>query len=138
MDPLRAERYRDKLHHADRRLGQVAEWRDAARDDERSRLARYHAFQEAAEATTDLAAMVVSDLGKRVEDDYRNLETLVEAGIVSRELLRGLVAAAGLRNRIVHEYNGLDEPKADAAMERLSPVIRRYLEEVERWLTPQK
>lgn len=138
MDQERRQRYRDKLAHADRRLQQVDAWRVEVERSEAHRLGRYKAFQEAAEATTDLAAMVLHDLGQPVRDDYRNLEALSHAGIVSASALRGLNSAIGLRNRLVHEYNGLDEPKAEQAMARLCDVIRQFLEEVERWLTSAK
>lgn len=80
MDQERRQRYRDKLAHADRRLQQVDAWRSEVERSEVHRLARYKAFQEAAEAATDLAAMVLHDLGQPVRDDYRNLESLSEAG----------------------------------------------------------
>lgn len=138
MDGARRQRYLDKLEHADRRLTQAAEWRAEAEGREAVRLGRYKAFQEAVEAVTDLAAMMLVDQGHGVHDDYRNLEVLADLGVVSRSLLPALTRATGLRNRLVHEYNGLDARKADEGMDRSSAALREFLEGVERWLTSMK
>lgn len=138
MDSTRRERYRDKLDHAARRLHQVEAWEPDARASEAHRLGRYKAFQEAAEAATDLAAMVLADLGLPVKDDYRNLESLAAAGVLAADLVKPLSAAVGLRNRLVHEYNGLDEALAGQAMARLGGPLRAYLEQVERWSASTK
>ncbi|MEM4155552.1 MAG: HepT-like ribonuclease domain-containing protein [Archaeoglobaceae archaeon] len=57
----------------------------------------------------DVCAMLVKDLGKRVEDDYSNIEILHELGILDKELAEKLKTCNGLRNWLVHRYNKLDK-----------------------------
>lgn len=138
MDAARRARYLDKLAHADARLGLAEEWLGAARVSTKDRLAAYKAFQEAAEAATDLAAMAVADSGRVPKDDYMNLASCVELGLTSPALLPALRKAVGLRNRLVHEYNGIDDATALSSMEALAPKVREFLGGVERWLTSKR
>lgn len=133
MDPARRARYRDKIDHARGRLDLAAAWRPAAHTEVKDRLAAYKAFQEAAEAAEDLVAMALVDSGRQPKDDHANLDAAAEAGVFRKESVDALHEAAGLRNRLVHEYNGLDDETALEAMEALIPPLRQFLEEVERW-----
>lgn len=138
VDPARVQRYADKLDHAARRLGQVEEWLVGADRDAMPRLATYKAFQEVAEACADLASMMTIDSGRAVKDDHRNFEVLAEMGLVPPRLVPKLAEATGLRNRLVHEYNGLDDARALRSIRTLTPALRSFLEEVERWFTSRK
>lgn len=93
----------------------------------------YKAFQEACEAVSDRAAMVVVDAGMTAKDDYLNLDATVKAGLAIGPALDDLKAATGLRNRLVHEYNGLDDAIALEAIQQLAPAL--LLREVETWST---
>lgn len=135
MDPQRLRRYRDKLRHADEALGDVEAWLPEAGTDRKSRRAVYKAFQEACEAAADLAAMVAVDSGVSAKDDYLNFDEARKAGLDIERELSDLKEATGLRNRIVHEYNGLDDKVALEAMADLAPALRSFLEAVEAWLT---
>ena len=58
---------------------------------------------------SDLAMHLVADGGLGVPGDARGAyELLGRAGVVTPDLARRLAAAVGLRNRIAHEYGGLD------------------------------
>ena len=58
---------------------------------------------------SDLALHVVSARGLGVPGDVRSaFELLAKAGMIDGELGSKLAAAVGLRNRIAHEYTGLD------------------------------
>lgn len=135
MDGPRAARYVDKIAHAHRRLAQVEAWLGDARKDERSALATFKAFQEAAEAAADLAAMACVDAGRPARDDYANFARLAELGVVPVAIVKPLEEATGLRNRLVHEYDGVDPPRAFEAIARLAPAIASFLREVESWLS---
>ena len=70
----------------------------------------------ALQGANDLAMHVVADRGLGVPGDARGaFELLERSGIVPRDLARKLAAAVGLRNRIAHEYGGLDLRKVHAA-----------------------
>jgi uncharacterized protein YutE (UPF0331/DUF86 family) len=137
VEPARAARYVDKIDHARDRLGLMDEWREAAGKDIKSRLAAYKAFQEAAEAVGDLLAMALIDLGRTPKDDHANVEDAARAGVVPAAFVGPLHEATGLRNRLVHEYERLDTPRALASTVRLLPVLEATLEEVERWMRKQ-
>lgn len=135
MDAPRAARYVDKIAHARRRLAQVDAWLADARKDERSALATFKAFQEAAEAAADLAAMSCVDAGRPARDDYANFARAAEQGVFTIALVKPLEEATGLRNRLVHEYDGVDPPRALEAIARLAPGIASFLQEVESWVS---
>lgn len=134
MEPSRLERYLDKLDHARERLSFVQAWSPKASGEAHWRLATYKAFQEAAEATSDLFAMAVVDSGKPAKDDYRNLDLAAEKGVIDEDRVDALAEATGLRNRLVHEYETLDEELAIDSIEHLVEPMRSALEEVETWL----
>ncbi|MHB8584860.1 MAG: HepT-like ribonuclease domain-containing protein [Thermoplasmatota archaeon] len=135
MDSARLQRYADKLAHAENRLGLFASWREDAGKDLRTRLASYKALQEAAEAFADVAAMIVVDSKRAVKDDATNLRILSEAGVVAPGLTVALVEINGLRNVLVHEYDGIDDARALASAARLAPSMERAIKEVRIWLS---
>ncbi len=55
--------------------------------------------------------MVVRDKGRVVEDDYSNLERMTKI-LGSESLLEDLKEDNGLRNILVHEYNGVVDKQA--------------------------
>ncbi|MGQ0536225.1 MAG: DUF86 domain-containing protein [Methanobacteriota archaeon] len=133
MDPERNVRYRDKIAHARHRLDVFLEWSPGAAGSLQVRLACYKAFQEAAEATLDVVSMMVKDSSRDSKDDYTNIAILQEAGIVSVEMAKSLNELNGLRNRLVHEYNGIRDELAIESGRRLVPRIASFFEEVGRW-----
>lgn len=138
MDARRGRRYADKLRHAREALADVVAWSDEAATDRKSRRAVYKAFQEACEAVSDLAAMLVVDAGITSRDDYLNLDAAAKALPSLVPHLAALKEATGLRNRLVHEYNGLDDGVALEAIGELVPAVDAFLAEVESWWTSQQ
>lgn len=61
------------------------------------------------EAAMDLAAMLLKDQGKKIEDDYANIESLKESGTITEALAVKLKKCNGLRNYLVHRYNKVDD-----------------------------
>lgn len=111
------------------------EWVGQASKGAMARLATYKAFQEAAEAAADLAAMALVDSGKPARDDYANFDLAARAGICAEGLAAPLAESTGLRNVLIHEYDGIDVDRALAGIDRLAPAIEAFLTEVERWLS---
>jgi uncharacterized protein YutE (UPF0331/DUF86 family) len=138
VDPSRVERYLDKLDHARERLGLVQAWTPKARTEAHWRLATYKAFQEAAEAIGDLVAMAVVDSGHPAKDDYRNVDLAVEEDALAPRLADPLAEATGLRNRLVHEYETLDDEIALESVEQLVEPMLEALAEVETWLDSRR
>ncbi|MCK4287149.1 MAG: DUF86 domain-containing protein, partial [Candidatus Lokiarchaeota archaeon] len=52
--------------------------------------------------------MIVKDVKLIPKDDYSNINIIKNKKIVNSDLAAKLREANGLRNRIVHDYNGLD------------------------------
>lgn len=138
MDERRARRSREKLRHADEALADVEAWLPDGAADRKTRRAVYKAFQEACEAATDLAAMVIVDAGHNAMDDYVDFDEAAKAGLRITEHLDALKEATGVRNRLIHEYNGLDDRIALEAIPDLVPALRAFLEEVEGWSTSRR
>jgi uncharacterized protein YutE (UPF0331/DUF86 family) len=132
----RAGRYKDKLDLIFKRAGQAQDWledvsSDVFLEDDKTKLASYKAFQEAVEACMDLVAMMCKDLGIKPQDDYGNLENLVDLTEGSKKVL---IEANGLRNHLVHRYNRRDDLLALGSMRGLLSGIMAFGEEVETWL----
>lgn len=90
-----------------------------------------HAVQVAVDAAMDLAAMRVRDLGKEVQDDYHNLETLAEAGALDGSLAGDLRTLNGLRNAIVHKYNRFEEAVVFEDLDEIRRVLDSFARSME-------
>ena len=139
IDESRLRRYREKILHIERRISQIEEWtlnytdEDFIRD-EKTKLAVYKAFQEIVESIMDIIAMMCKDMGIPPKDDYTNIETVGNLGIINRELSEKLIEANGLRNRLVHHYNKLDDKIAFESIKELLEPILKFVGVVEDWI----
>jgi uncharacterized protein YutE (UPF0331/DUF86 family) len=93
-------------------------------------------LQEAIEAALDINAHVIAERGVDVPDDYfGGFIKLGELGILSHELADALAPSAGLRNRLVHEYDAIDDAKVLAAVGTILDLYPRYIQAIESDLT---
>ncbi len=93
-------------------------------------------LQEAIEAALDINAHVIAESGRAVPEDYHaGFLKLAELGILPLELAQELAPAAGLRNRLVHGYDTIDDAKVLAAIGRTLELFPRYVHAVEAMLT---
>lgn len=83
------------------------------------------------EAAMDIIAMLVKDLGKKVEDDYHNIETLTDLGIIDSDLADSLKMCNGLRNWIVHRYNGVDTTLVLESIDEVRDTLFIFIEQIE-------
>lgn len=132
MDEERISRYREKISIIEKRKDNIDSWIRSG--DEKSILAVYKAYQELMEAFTDIFAMILRDSEIMVKDDYTNIERLREKNILDEEHEGLMKEANGLRNRLVHEYNGLERKLAIESIERINSEIEGVLEVIKRWL----
>lgn len=66
-------------------------------------------------------------------DYYRSFTLLGQADLIPNELAEALAPSTGLRNRLVHEYDDLDDRivlEAVAEVRRLFPEYARAVEEL--------
>ncbi|WP_371802316.1 DUF86 domain-containing protein [Candidatus Lokiarchaeum ossiferum] len=141
MKEERKQRYFNKLHHFGKYLSLLSEW---IGDQDSKQLANklnyqelfgiYHAFQLAMEVVADLASMISKDSSNLSRDDYSNYHLLYEKKIISEISFKEIKDLNGLRNRIVHDYNGLvDNISLEGILESLIS-LPAFKEEIEKWL----
>jgi uncharacterized protein YutE (UPF0331/DUF86 family) len=133
----RQNRYRDKLDLLEERIEDVDTWlqdsNEQLLDNKERRFALYKAFQEAVEVITDICAMYLSDTGRGIGDDRDNIEKAGGA-LYSNEISEELGEANGLRNRVVHDYNGFDAATAVESMANILPALHKFHGEVKAWI----
>ena len=134
MDIQRLKRYKDKISLAAKRIEEIGEWHRGFFEQEKDKLACYKAFQEAVEASLDMVAMMVKDSSQIPKDDYTNTDMLKNLNVITSATAGILAEANGLRNRVVHEYNGLQDRRAYTAILGLLPALETFLGEVGQWL----
>ena len=142
MSPVDAAMVRRKLAHIVSCLDALGPLAALTLEEYRGRLyerkATERLLQEAIEAALDVNAHMVAEAGGVVPDDYYGgFVTLGDLGILPPDLARSLAPSAGLRNRLVHEYGGLDDAKVLASIAVLRDVYPRYIQGIERHLTAQ-
>jgi len=75
--------------------------------------------------------MLLKDLGFRVEDDYSNIEKLVELKVIDEELGEKLKTCNGLRNWLVHRYNRIDTKIVLESVDEVKGILMKFIERVE-------
>lgn len=92
-------------------------------------------LQEAIEAALDVNAHLIAELGMEVPDDYfGGFAKLSELGVLPNELAHALAPSAGLRNRLVHEYDQIDDAKVLTAVGTMVDLYPRYIQAIENHL----
>jgi uncharacterized protein YutE (UPF0331/DUF86 family) len=93
-------------------------------------------LQEAIEAALDVNAHLIAELGGEVPDDYYGGFLKVgQLGVLPTDLAGALAPSAGLRNRLVHEYETVDDSKVLAPVGALLQLYARYIQAIESHLT---
>jgi len=83
-------------------------------------------------------AMAMVDSGRPAKDDDSNFEGAAAMGLCDAALVPSLREATGLRNRLVHQYDGVETRRALEAMRRLLPALSAFPAGVTRWLTSSR
>ncbi len=133
---MRKERYMQKLNELKDRVEFIESrmgWKEEFLENRILRKGIYKEFQEAVEIASDIAAMLVKDFGFAVEDDYRNFEILGNKLGLEEKIVLALKKANGLRNVLVHEYNGIIDEQAYESIIQLLPFLKEFESRVRRW-----
>lgn len=77
---------------------------------------------------------MVKDLRTIPKDDYSNIKIMENKKIISSNLAAKLREANGLRNRIVHDYNSLDDSIAYNRIKVLLNHFKEFKVNVKEWL----
>ena len=90
IDGKRKDRYRAKLSHLSKYHSLLQDWLGNKQSDDLVKSANikdlfslYHAFQLSMEVIADLTSMVVKDSNFPVQDDYLNLQKLVDIKVIN-------------------------------------------------------
>lgn len=141
MEEERIKRYNDKLEYFNQTITNLEDWTkdiDVKQFTQNLELLKqygiYHAFQISLEIITDVIAMIVKDSNTIPKDDYSNLDILNKKKIISPSLAVKIQEANGLRNRIVHDYNGLDDNIAYKSILECLQSLKQFNEEAKKWL----
>jgi uncharacterized protein YutE (UPF0331/DUF86 family) len=112
-----SERYLKKIEILERELEYI---NSHTITDEVTERAALYSLQTCIESGMDIIAMKVKDLGLVVEDDYTNIEKLIQEKIIASEEGELLKEFNGIRNAIVHKYNRLDMDIIKEALDRIA------------------
>lgn len=140
MDEDRRHRYRDKILWIQDRAELIESWLKEitpvdSRPDTKTLLAVFKAYQEVTEATMDIVAMFLRDQDIPSRDDYSNIDRI---NLFTDDQKKTLRAMNGMRNRIIHRYNGTDEILAITGISQAMPDIRLLVQVMEQWISRQQ
>lgn len=139
MTPVDAEIIRKKLGIIIENLKVLEPLRNVQRseynDDLYKRKAAERLVQELIDAAIDINTYIIVQTGNPAPDDYYT--SFLRAGdlnIISRDLASKLAPSAGLRNRLVHEYDAIDNAMVMESIRSGLVLHRRFVEEIESFL----
>jgi len=93
-------------------------------------------LQELIEAAIDINVHMIVESGHPAPDDYyQSFIRAGEIGIIPSELAEKLAPSAGLRNRLVHEYDGIEHSMILKAVAMALELYPRYVKEVSKALS---
>jgi uncharacterized protein YutE (UPF0331/DUF86 family) len=88
-------------------------------------------LQELIEAAIDINTYIIVQTGHTAPDDYyESFLKMGELKIVSLDLANKLAPSAGLRNRLVHEYNQLKHSMVLDAVRIAEELYSKYVKEI--------
>ncbi|WP_447972186.1 type VII toxin-antitoxin system HepT family RNase toxin [Nitrospira sp. Kam-Ns4a] len=92
-------------------------------------------LQELIEAAIDLNTHVIVQEGHSPLDDYdQGFIRLAEMNILPHNLATALAPSAGLRNRLVHEYDAIVDALVLDAVRKAEDLFPRYVAAIEAYL----
>lgn len=139
MTRLDADLIRRKLAAMTRKLDQLAAVEGMALERYRSDPFRVKGteklLQETVEAAVDANLHLLRSEGAAVPGDYyESFLALGRCGVIPMDLAERLAPAAGLRNRLVHEYEDVDDAIVLGAVREARRSFRAYAAAVEAFL----
>lgn len=93
-------------------------------------------LQELIEAAIDINIQMIVETGHTIPDDY--YESFIKVGklkIISLKLAQNLAPSAGLRNRLVHEYDRLEHSMVLKAVNMAEELYSRYVKEINDYIS---
>ncbi len=139
MSPIDAAIVRRRLGHIMTALDGLRPLARLSVNEYRARLyerkAAERLLQEAIEAALDINAHLIAELGREIpEDYYGGFIKLGEVGVLTPDFARSIAPSAGLRNRLVLEYDEIDDAKVLGAIATALDGYPRYIRAIEAYL----
>ncbi|EHP89159.1 DUF86 domain-containing protein [Methanotorris formicicus] len=91
----------------------------------------FQTLQVCVDVAMDVVAMLVKDVGLNVEDDYTNIEKLLNHNIITKEEATLLKQYNGLRNAIVHKYDKLNLEVVKEGLKRIDELYEIIIKLIE-------
>jgi len=139
MSPVEVEIVRRKLSVMIENLKALGPIKNMKKDeylgDIYKRKATERLLQELIEAAIDINIHIIVQTGNTVPDDYYG--SFIRAGelkIISMDLAEKLAPSAGLRNRLVHEYDLLEHSMVLDAVRMADQQYPKYINEIENYI----
>jgi uncharacterized protein YutE (UPF0331/DUF86 family) len=139
VSPVQTEVIRRKLSVIINNLKALEPFDKISADDYATDLYRRKAverlLQELIEAAIDINTHIIVETGGPVPDNY--FDTFLrmgELGALSMVLAKAIAPSAGLRNRLVHQYDELDNSIILKAVELAQEQYARYVKEIGTYL----
>ncbi|OGQ52195.1 MAG: hypothetical protein A3J24_12870 [Deltaproteobacteria bacterium RIFCSPLOWO2_02_FULL_53_8] len=105
-------------------------------DDLYKRKAAERLMQELIEAAIDINTHIIVHTGNTSPDDYyESFIRLGELKVISMTLAEKLAPSAGLRNRLVHEYDTLKDSIVLKAIDTAEGLYPQYIKEIDGYIT---
>ena len=139
MTELDAELVRRKLATISRNLSDLAAVESLSlaeyRADRFKQKGAERLLQELIEAAVDANLHLLRAANRPAPPDYyQSFVELGKGGIIAPELAQRLAPAAGLRNRLVHEYDAIDDATVLKAMGQARRDFGEYVAAIQRYL----
>lgn len=88
-------------------------------------------FQLIVDCAVDINTHIILEKGvSPPETNFQSFILLGGLGVVSEELTKNLAPSAGLRNRLVHEYEKIDPHIFYNSIKKFLPLYGRYSQEI--------
>jgi uncharacterized protein YutE (UPF0331/DUF86 family) len=94
----------------------------------------FYDLSSAIEALMDMTAMLCKDLGVMPKGDYENIQSLQKKNIITKALASRLAKCNGLRNVLIHQYNGIDDKLVIDSVTRVGRDLKTFIKIVEAYL----
>ena len=127
MDSMRLKRYKDKINY----IVDSFIYFSKVPSNELEKRGIFYSVQTAIESLIDIIAMLNRDLGLPVKDDEKNIIQIIQKFNLDIDLGEGLKKMNGMRNIIVHRYNGIEESIIIGSLNEISKLTRKWLDVVE-------
>jgi len=125
---MRRQRYLEKLEKFEEEYEFI---KRHEMKDEVTQRALLYSLQLCVDIAMDVVAMLTKDLGITVEDDYTNIQRLLENGILLEKEAGLLRQFNGVRNAIVHKYDRLNLEIINEALSRIDELYNIVIKLIE-------